>query len=144
MCLREYAESKDTKINSAVDALIIIWGKFSEQVFLERHRTFIFVSCLNSRLMLRQLTEENSNGDGWLNDYIFTRCKRCISVCVFRTVLCSLIETRSRINQASKLEPLASIVNSFELTLLTIFSKSFIEDVWRFLNKVLISSNAGN
>ena len=53
-------------------------------------------------------------------------------------------EARHGPRQASKINLLARIVDVLKLTLLNIFAKSIIVDVWKTMTVPLTCSNAGN
>ena len=65
------------------------------------------------------------------NDAIFTYCQEGISIWILRTLLYASEEEHSQLRQAPKMDLFPGIVNSFTLTLLTIYTKRSIVNVWR-------------
>ena len=79
------------------------------------------------------------------NHFIFTCLPFIqISVWILRAVMHQSPKAHLGPSQASKINLFARIVNVFKLTLLTIFVKSTIMDVWRALITPLTYSNKGN
>ena len=123
------------KIDSATDAVIIICRKFFKQIFLRKAPEVLMVD-----LWLKIQMEIVD----W-NDSIFT-CFPFIHIFVWilRAVMYQSAEVRPTPSQASKINLFARIVKVFKLTLLTIFVKSIVTDVWRILITPLTCSNASN
>ena len=79
------------------------------------------------------------------NDSIFTCLPSLhIFVWILRTLMYQSAELRPEPSQAPKINLFVRIVNVIKLTLLTIFAKSYIIDVWGALIPPLTWSNACN